>query len=74
MGTGAKGREMAGQLTLLDVLARSPWLTALVVYAAIRSVFLAWNRLLRHLNIKAHGWPPAHCDADGDFRDEKDEQ
>ena len=24
------------------------------------------NRWIRHLNIKKHGWPPEHLDADGD--------
>lgn len=28
------------------------------------------NRWIRHLNIKQHGWPPAHLDADGDFKPE----
>jgi len=28
------------------------------------------NRPLRHLNIRKHGYPPAHCDADGDFKKE----
>ena len=26
------------------------------------------NRLIRHLNIKAAGWPPEHLDADGDVK------
>jgi hypothetical protein len=26
------------------------------------------NRILRHRNIRKYGYPPAHCDADGDFR------
>ena len=44
---------------------------ALICLAAIQSV-LAYciNRPLRHRNIKLHGWPPAHCDADGDFKKE----
>lgn len=25
------------------------------------------NRILRHRNILKHGYPPEHCDADGDF-------
>lgn len=29
-------------------------------------VFLIWNRLFRHLNIRKHGYPPDYCDADGD--------
>lgn len=27
------------------------------------------NRVLRHWNIRKHGYPPVHCDADGDFKD-----
>ena len=26
------------------------------------------NRIMRHWNIRKHGYPPAHLDADGDFR------
>lgn len=27
----------------------------------------------RHMNIRKHGYPPIHCDADGDFKgSEKD--
>jgi len=35
--------------------------------------FLAFvlNRSLRHFNIRKLGYPPSHCDADGDFREEK---
>lgn len=29
------------------------------------------NRVLRSMTIRKNGWPPAHCDADGDFKDEK---
>jgi len=25
-----------------------------------------WNRFWRHWNIRKHGYPPPHCDADGD--------
>lgn len=32
-----------------------------------------WNRLMRHLNIRKHGWPPPHCDADGDFAEVEEE-
>lgn len=33
-----------------------------VALLALRSVAIRW---MRHLDIKAHGWPPAHCNADG---------
>lgn len=26
-----------------------------------------WNRFWRHWNIRKYGYPPEHCDADGDF-------
>ena len=34
-------------------------------------IVFAINRPLRHMNIKKHGYPPQHCDADGDFKEEK---
>jgi len=27
-----------------------------------------WNRFFRHWNIRKYGYPPSHCDADGDFK------
>jgi hypothetical protein len=30
-----------------------------------------WNRFWRHWNIRKHGYPPIHCDADGDFKPDK---
>lgn len=32
-------------------------------------IFKLFNRSLRHWNIRKHGYPPSHCDADGDFKD-----
>jgi hypothetical protein len=31
-------------------------------------IFKIYNRTLRAMNIRKHGYPPAHCNADGDFR------
>lgn len=33
----------------------------------INFFFRIYNRMLRHLNIRKHGYPP-NCDADGDFQ------
>ena len=30
--------------------------------------FKCWNRFWRHWTIRKHGYPPAHCDADGDYK------
>jgi hypothetical protein len=37
------------------------------VWIVARLIFCCWNRLLRSFNLNKLGWPPAHCDADGDF-------
>ena len=55
-----------------EFMSDSPWLSfflaSLIVHGAGGLLFRAWNRLMRHLNIRKHGWPPAHLDADGDFK------
>ena len=50
-------------------------LTVFMVCAAAFSIFVildflfkCWNRLMRSMNIRKNGWPPQHCDADGDFK------
>jgi hypothetical protein len=30
-------------------------------------IFILWNRFWRHWTIRKWGYPPPHCDADGDF-------
>jgi len=52
-------------LTLLLALA---WYQ--VVYATFELIkllaFVLPNRIIRSKSIRQHGWPPRHCDADGD--------
>lgn len=40
---------------------------AILFGMCLRVAFLFWNRALRHLNMRKNGYPPAHCDADGDI-------
>jgi hypothetical protein len=40
---------------------------ALMALWLLSEVFYAWRLLLRHISIWKHGWPPAHCDADGEL-------
>lgn len=45
------------------------WLALLALWAWCKpfdAAFRCWNRRMRSRNIVARGWPPAHCDADGD--------
>jgi hypothetical protein len=52
----------------------SPWLTFFLVVAVgevvVRVAVNLPNRILRHWNIRKHGYPPPHCDADGDFKND----
>lgn len=35
-------------------------------------IFKIYNRFWRFWTIRKHGYPPVHCDADGDFKDQTD--
>lgn len=47
---------------------------ALIAMEAICYPFKILNRFFRHRNIVARGWPPAHLDADGDWKPKETEQ
>jgi hypothetical protein len=44
-----------------------PLLTFCIVWMVTSCIFRCWNRLMRCINLRKLGWPPSHCDADGDF-------
>lgn len=39
-----------------------------VLYATYKLIAFICNRGLRHRVLMKHGYPPEHCDADGDFK------
>ncbi len=41
-----------------------------IVTSPFRYAYFAYKNKNRAANIKAHGWPPEHLDADGDFKPE----
>lgn len=49
-------------------------LLGLFMQLALHFIFRMYNRALRSMNIKRHGWPPPHLDADGDLREIPTEQ
>ena len=56
---------------LLPWMGEHPVLTFVLAWMVIWLLSLPFqliNRFIRHRNIVAHGWPPPHCDADGDPR------
>jgi hypothetical protein len=38
-----------------------------IIEAFVRLMSFIWNRFWRHMTLRKHGYPPPHCDADGDF-------
>lgn len=54
-------------MTVIDFMAEQPFSAKLIIYILTRFITRPWIRLMRHLNIRKHGWPTAHLDVDGDF-------
>lgn len=59
-------------MSILEFMSDSPMLTFFISFMSIHAVWLIVNRFFRMLNIMKNGYPPEHCDADGDFRSEDD--
>ncbi len=63
-------------MTLYDFMSNNPIMTLLLAIMILpftfailfALVFKLLNRIIRSRNIRKHGWPPSHCDADGDFK------
>lgn len=57
-------------MTLIELLNEHYITSALVIIIlatiAGNMILSLWGRLFRYLNIRKHGYPPEHCDADGD--------
>lgn len=54
---------------ILKTLAEHPVLTVLLCVPLVFAIFAladCFNKLLRAVNIWRQGWPPPHCDGDGD--------
>lgn len=46
---------------------------AAVAIVALNVLMYCWQLLIRHGNIRSAGWPPPHCDADGDACETSDD-
>lgn len=64
-------------MNLYQFMSDSPYLAfflAIIIGEVIvRLGVVLPNRILRHWNIHKHGYPPPHCDADGDFKPSADD-
>lgn len=51
------------------------WLIVMLAAYIVKIIFFVLpNRYFRAKNIRAHGWPPPHCDADGDLKPDKEKE
>lgn len=41
----------------------------IILTGAANFIIIIWSRFWRHWTIRKHGYPPVHCDADGDPND-----
>ena len=59
-------------MDIMEFIFRGFWtFCGVVAILSILADFILkmWNRFWRHWNIRKHGYPPEHCDADGDERE-----
>jgi hypothetical protein len=63
-------KEVHG-MNIWQFMSEHPWLTFFLVLIIKESIVNTINRVMRHWNIHKYGYPPPHCDADGDFRKEQ---
>lgn len=55
-------------MTVIDLISNHPLLAGFVVLVAFHYGTHLLSLPLRAMNIRRHGWPPEHCDADGDHK------
>lgn len=51
---------------MIEFAKANPGIALLIVWVLAWAATVPFRLFFRHLNIKAHGWPPPHLDADGD--------
>lgn len=71
-----RDKEDIKSMEIVEFIFRGFWtfigfalLLNIILFYTINFTMKVWNRTLRHWNIRKHGYPPEHCDADGDFNE-----
>lgn len=62
---------------ILEFTFRSFWTfmgMLIIICVIIQLIMFLYNRPMRHRVLMKHGYPPAHCDADGDLMEEEDKE
>lgn len=57
-------------MNILQFMADSPWLSFFLAYIILHCIGGVLYRFFRMISVALRGWPPAHLDADGDWKPE----
>lgn len=57
---------------LLNFMGEHPFLAFMMICATYYTITCPIRYIIRHLNIRKAGWPPAHLDIDGDYHSVRD--
>lgn len=55
-------------MNVFQFMSDSPFLSFSVVYMITQTIVQVYTRTMRVLSVRKAGWPPAHLDADGDWK------
>lgn len=58
-------------MNFFEFMTNNPILSVILAIVFADLLLKLVNRTLRHWNIRKHGYPPPHCDADGDMKDDE---
>ena len=61
-------------MNVWEFMSGSPFVALVMVCLMAGTISGIWARFIRHLNIRKHGWPPPHCNADGYLKEEEEEE
>jgi hypothetical protein len=57
-------------MNIYEYMAGSPIITILLAWCIVGGIRDIWRRTTSLIRVAVRGWPPAHLDADGDWKHE----
>ena len=57
-------------MNIFEFATESPFTAFCVCFVIGQLILKMWHMFIRYLIIRKHGYPPPHCDGDGDFKKE----
>ena len=57
-------------MNIYQFMGEHPILTVFIVYIIGQVILILGQRAMRVFSLMKNGYPPSHCDADGDFKND----